>query len=282
MALRRFLLGGVVDSNPSYFGTFLIPDAGDGTGGEGGGTAVEDEEETHKGFSQAEVDKIVQDRLNKLNRELKKKEQAEKAQQAKLAELEAKIQVLSEPAPGTGEDIDAKTLQGKLEIQKQRFERDMAALNQKVTEYDKARQVAEERQRTVERDTELQQALISAGCLPDAIVAGMRYFTPALVLEDDRWMFTTKGNNILTIAEGVAEELPKYMKAPTMLGGGSGTGSSKDAKRIAVQNQLKEAEDKLKVAEQRVKTERASVSSLSKLDEQRQVVKQLRAALTNK
>jgi hypothetical protein len=273
----------------------FAPDGGDGggAGGSGGATAVEEgEEETggeeDKTFSQKELDRIIQDRVKSFKRDLKQKDQEQKALEKKLNDLEEKFKSIG-TATGGGDEgsLDLKTLQGKMEVQKQKFERELELLKVKADEAEKGRIAAEEKQRLVERDTEIQQALVAAGCLPAAMVAGMRYFIPSVEWDADEgdhglWLFKTANGHTLTIAEGIAAELPSYMKSSTLVGGGSGTSSSKDKKRVELQNNLKDAETKLADLQKAMRASRNEPRLMADVMQQEKLVKRLRAEISAK
>jgi hypothetical protein len=286
VALRNFQRADIFNNAPLMF---FSPDGGEGSGAggsEGGGTAVADEEEEEgegepKSFSQEDLDRIIKDRVKGLNRDLKKKEQEQKTLEKKLVELEEKLAKLDAESGLSGGGADDKTIQGQLELQKKRFERQLQEMETKFAESEKGRLAAEEKQRVIRRDTELQQALVSAGCIPEALVAGKLYFQPQLEWDGEEWLFRTKSENLVSIAEGVAEELPKYMRPSAMTSGGSGTGTTKEKQRVALQNQLKEEEAKLHKLQDDYKRKGGTHTQMLAM-RQSQLVKKLKADLASK
>lgn len=288
MAIRNFLNADIFSNAPQML---FEPDGGDGSGAGGAAVLEEGEEgsegEEEKTFTQKDLDRIVQDRVKKLDRELKKKNQHTAEQDKKLQELEEKIKSLSAGGGGGSGDegsLDTKTLQGRLEKQQLRFEQEIAQLRTKAEESEKARLAAEEKQRLGQRDTEIRQALVSAGCLPTAMVAAERYFVPSVTWDEDDavWLFKTSEGSTLTVSEGIAAELPPYFKSSAMAGGGSGTSSSKEKKRVELQSNLKDAEAKYA---QLCKEMRASGNEprlMAQVMAQEKVVKRIKADLAAK
>lgn len=292
MLLRNFRFADVFLGAPQIC---FEPDGGDGSGAGGseGGTAVADDDdsgEDEKKFSQKDLDKLLQDRLARANKEtkqeLKKKEQAHAELLKKLEALEAKFAGLGGKDDTAGDDgnLDLKTIQGRLEKQKERHDLELAQLKAKVEEAEKGRLAAIEKQRLVERDTEIRQALLAAGCLPTAMVAAERYFIPSVVWDEDdnAWLFKTSGDNSLTIAEGIAAELPPYFRAATITNGGSGSTSSKDRKRVELQNTIKEEEAKLARMDKLVTASGNDPYAIADARNQRMKVKQLQAELAKR
>lgn len=295
MAIRSFQNADIFSNAPRML---LVPDGGDGSGagGSDGGAAVLDDDDQHAGaddkkFTQSELDKIVQDRISRLTRDLKKKSQQDQQQlQKQVSDLEEKIKSIGTGAGGLSDDgsLDLKTLQGKLEVQKQKHDRDIEALQTKLADAEKGRLAAEERQRFTERDTEIQQALVAAGCLPSAMVAAQRYFTPQVEWDSEEgdhglWLFKTSNGNTLTISEGIAAELPPYFKSASQTVGGSGTSSTKEAKkRGELQKQIEAEETKLVGLQKEMRKSGNEPRLIAEVMTQSNKVKKLKLELASK
>lgn len=281
MSIRSFLFADIFRNNvPMLF----EPDdgAGGGAGGSGSGSAVlegveEEEEVEEKKFSQKDLDKYLQDRVKNIKKELKSKTTEYEDLQKKVAALEAKVAEGQTPS-----DNHDKTLDGKLEAQQRKYEGQLEEIKRKLDEAEKGRLAAEQKQRLVERDTELQQALVASGCVD--LVGGQRYFVPQIEWDEDdqKWMFRTKSGHLLSVAEGVEQELPKYMRNSSMATGGSGTGSSKDKKRTETQNKLKEEEAKLEQLAKEMRRNQNADQFAAAVLKQRAVVQKLKQELAVK
>ena len=92
-------------------------------------------------------------------------------------------------------------------------------------------QAEEEREKRLaaERDNILADALREAGVMQDAIEAGVKLFRDNIAYDDDtgQFYFMEDDTNIkLPVDEGVADNIPDYLKeAPTRQGGSGGRGS---------------------------------------------------------
>ncbi len=282
MALRSFLGADIFNHSPRLF---FVPDAGDGTGA--GGTGVLDDpdevDDPPKTFTQDQVEKLIKDRLDRANKEQRKKD-AES--QKKLTELEEKLKAIGSN-PGVGnppDDADAKTLAGKIEVQKQQHARAIEELQQQVKKANELQLAAENRRRTVERDTEMQSALVKACCLPNAITTGLRHFIPQIIWDEDgdgggKWMFQTSSGNTLSIEDGINAELPAYLRSPAFSSGGSGSSGGKGSAKATAQKALQAEEEKLQALQKELKTRGPTNDIMARTYRQELLVKKMKAEL---
>lgn len=254
----------------------LAPDV-DGGGGGGGGDDDGDvdppQDPPAKTFTQAELDRIIQDRLKKLQREQKQKDKDMESMRAELEELKKKADG-GNPDPG-----DANKGQvGDLELKINRLTRELEQTNTKLAEAQKqASEEANKRKRT-ERDKELSDALVAAGCID--MVGGRRYFAEQIVWDEveNKWAYETKSGSQVSIADGVMEELPPYLKPAQMNQGGSGSGGT-NPKKKKVQADLDVAKKKLDEIKSLLMQNNGNVTYMSQYAKQQKVVKQLEGQL---
>lgn len=209
--------------------TFWDIDDGSGGGGAGGNAPPDADDDDGgepappKTYTQVELEKIIQARLKSTKRDLKAKDQQLQSLQEQVSALEKKI---NEPAgePGKGD--------GQRELERQRFQREIDTLKQEAETAKQAAKASELRQREVERDAILANALAAVGCIDHD--GGRRWCISQIVWDEveQQWMFSTKAGPV-EIADGVAAELPKYLRPPSMQGGGSGIPSGSGRKATA-------------------------------------------------
>jgi hypothetical protein len=172
---------------------------------------------------QARLDAKVDEKVNTILASHKRKLQKENDELRKKLEEKGKTEAPKteekpDPTPAPGD------LKGQLELLEKKMQRQAETLNNELTAARKERDKERDRRLTTERDKEIGDALTAAGC--NDMIGGRRYVTPQVEYEDDKWVFRTKKDNIVSILEGVAEELPAYLRQAQMANGGSGFSSS--------------------------------------------------------
>lgn len=193
-----------------------------------GGTGLEDppaDPPIEKTFTQAEVDKFIERRLASVKREndksLKTLQDQINAVNLQNKELLEKLDSHNPPNPNP----PSKELQGQLELQQKKHDRELEAFRKEI---DELKTVAQDEKRK-RMDTELkkliQDALSKSGCRD--LLAGERYFLPQIQWDEveNQYIFNTKKGSVLSIEDGIQDELPDYMRSPAMQGGGSGARS---------------------------------------------------------
>lgn len=244
----------------------LAPDVGDG----GGGGDPNDD----KKFTQAELEKHIEDRLKKAKREALEKDKKLSDLASELETLKAKIDALP-PEPTDGD----KKQKGEHELLVKRFEKQLSELTAKLENSEKEKQTERQRRMLTERDKELGDALQAVGCVD--MKGGRRHFEPDIVWDDveNKWMFKTRTGNLVSIVDGVTDEMPTYLKPSTITSGGSGSGGS-TPKRLAKKNELEAAKAKLKELEAAAAQSRGNSALVAQCNVQRKLIKKLEAELT--
>lgn len=243
--------------HPSAFGSgsfgpsLLFFDSDDG--GSGGGS----DDST---ISLDEHKKLLKEAEDRFNANAAKQRRSAEASELKLKqqleELQTQLTEIQDKHSGSGgKDGDA----GRIEMLEKKHRDQIAALEKRLNDEAAARQEEQKRRLQVERDKMLSEAL-NGQCLDQT--GGVRYFMPQIEYDDDSqaWMFRTKNGNLVSIAEGVAAEMPDWLKPASVRGGsGSGNGSPKLAERKTA---VDAAEKALKEAQAAVSMDRGSVRSM--------------------
>jgi hypothetical protein len=208
------------------------------------------ETETKEQKKKAPEPKFTQDQVNKIAADVRR--DVEKQFNKKLADFEKKItEAAGNKSNGTPDD-DVKNLEptdykGRLEVLEKRAARSQKEHEDRLKAIQNQLEDERKKRRETERDKLLNEALADAGCKPEDQHAARKYFLWQIELEDDTWMFRTKGGNLVSLREGVSEELPPYWKPSTMQSGGSGTtGGTVGARVNAKKKQLEDAQKVLK------------------------------------
>ncbi len=235
---------------------------GGGAGGSGGGDEAK--------FTQADVDRMIADRVKAKNRELKEKERAAEKLRKDFEELKAKL----ENPPGGGAPDPTKL--GEIEILERKYQRQIDELKEKFSQSDKERENEKARRMQTEKDKELGDALTAVQC--QDLVMGRRYFNPQIEWDtvEDRWMYRTKSGGLVSILDGVTDELPASLKPPAMAGGGSGSGGA-PPKRLAKKAELEAAKVKLTQMEKAARESRGNAGLVAQWNIQKKLVDKLTA-----
>jgi len=223
------------------FARILLDPTGEGGGGTGGGG--------EESFTKQQVEQMIQGRVAKLkleNDQLKQQLEDSKASQqnlqTRIQELEDKI---AKGNTSGGSNADAEELRGQLVVLKREHQQQIESLTNRFNMAEKKATDADAKRRNVERDTEISEGLIAAGCRKDALETGKRNFLPQVIRDEetDSWKFKlADGSGLVSIASGIQVELPDYMRDPSVVARGSG---SKGGKPVLPEGKLKTERDKL-------------------------------------
>jgi len=250
---------------------------GDGAGGEGGSGG-------EKTYTEAEykagIEAAIKKRVAKAQRDLKVKEKEAGDLQTRVTDLENQLAEVNEALEKAKGEPDEKH-KGELELLTKRFEREIDSLRENLDVEKEARKQAEEKQKVTQRDNILIAALKDVGCKD--MTAGERYFKPQLEWDDveNDWMFRTNTGNVVTIQEGVEEELPTYLRPPKMEGGGSGTGPGSPGRKSEKRQELEVAEKELKAAKKAAFANRGDNAAVTKVTQLRRKVEKLKSELNS-
>jgi len=201
-------------------------------------------------FSQEEVEQIVQGRVAKLKGELEKsKDVASDLDKSKAAmtALENELKVLKTvtPPPEIIPHPSEDDVKGQIKLMQSQYKKEIEALRNQVEQEKSARDQERGKRMNVEREREITTALQAAGCRNDALDMGLRYFEPQIEFDEDEQknFYRLKSGGTVSITDGIAEELPDYLKASSMQAGGSGSQTS--SKGAVRQKELESANTKL-------------------------------------
>lgn len=219
---------------------FLMSPDSDGSGGNS----------EPKTFTQEQLEQIVQGRLSKLQEQLASVKADSSKKDKDLEELKKKVEELSSrpPTPPSSQD---DSVDGRIKLLEQRYKSEVTSLKESVDQEKQLRVKETERRRAVERDRELSEALQLAGCRPDALEVAARYMLASIVFDDgdEKWVYNIRAGGVVSIRDGVAAELPDYLKDSSIKSGGSGSKSG----------------NKASIKEAKLKTEREKLETLSKV-----------------
>lgn len=241
----------------------LSPDdgSGAGAGGSEGGDSGDDDsvdDDSQSGdpvYTEQQLKDRIEDairkRLAKTNREIAVKDRELSGLKSKIAELQDQNTDLTEALKQAKENPGKRT-DGEIDLITKQHQREVAALQEKLDKETSARKSAEEAHRQGERNRLLDEALQAAGCKD--MKAGRRYFSPQVKWDEieSRFMFETESGGMVEIKDGVADELPDYLRPPAMGGGSGSQGGNprKAAKRSELQKAEKDLQDAIRVAQQ--------------------------------
>lgn len=239
----------------------------DGSGGGGGGGGGDEPK-----FTQADVDRMIVERVKAKDRTLKEHEKNLEKMKTELAELKDKLEKSTPPGGGTP---DAAKL-GEIEILERKYQRQLDELNAKLTNVDKDREAEKARRMKTEKDKELGDALTAVQC--QDTVMGRRYFDPQIEWDtvEEKWMYRTKSGNLVSILDGVTDELPNSLKPPALQNGGSGSGNT-PPKRLAKKAELEAAKAKLATMEKAARDSRGNAGLVAQWNVQKKIVARLEA-----
>jgi hypothetical protein len=244
--------------------------------GETDGTLVEHPPE--KTFNQADVDRIVTDRVKKLDRENKQKDNRISELTEQFNQLQGQLtQLLQEKEAKNNPPSD--DVQGQINILTERHRREAEQLAAKIEDLTTKLTDQTKRRLETERDKEVTEGLNNAGCTD--LKMGKRWAAPQVVYDevDGRWVFELEKGGVVTIAEGIAEELPDYLKKARSTGGGSGSTTGSALKTSQLQQKLQAETNKLQ--QLREAAERAPNSgALLVYQKQKRVVEALQREAT--
>lgn len=251
-----------------YSRFFHAPD--DDAGGGGGGP--DDPPSPPKTYSEDEFNSHSKKQRERYERELKKKEKERQALQERFDKLEEQFKQFSggaddpPPMPPTptgnngpttysgqpGGNLAEEQLRGALELERKKRERELAELSGQVDSLKAAAEGERKKRLEVERNRLLDEALRAAGVADKAFDVARDHFVKKIThdeLSDDpeAWYYRTKEEGIVSIAEGVSEEMPDFLRAPatTKTGSGMPNGSTPEGRKLSLATKLEKAEQEL-------------------------------------
>lgn len=169
-------------------------------------------------FTQEEVNRMLADHKRSLKTDLDKMKAEREADRQAMEELRLKLT----PAEPVIEPTDVK---GQIELLTNKTAREKAELQSQITQLKKEKDEERLSRLKTERDRELTEALNTNDCID--IVAGRAIFESKCKYdeEDSRWWFITKNDNLVSILDGITEEIPTYLRKAKIAGSGSGSSS---------------------------------------------------------
>lgn len=206
-----------------------------------------------------------------------------KEQEQRMEKLEKQLEEVRKAGAPPPPPIEDPTVAGQLELIQKKHEREREEMLHKIGLLEQDRDTERKQRRQVERDRQIDDALLLAGVADSAKVAAARYFLPNIEWDevDACWMFKTRGGNLVSIAEGVAEEMPDFFKAPRTNRGGAGTTNGTPPRKAAVQKELETAQAKLKELQDTVKRQPQNNGALQSYNRHKRVVADLERKLTS-
>jgi hypothetical protein len=199
-----------------------------------------------KTFTQAQVDEFIKKRVKNHERDNKALQLQLKQTQDTLTQVQEQLKTLqqksNEPPPPAPDDV-----QGQLTLMAERHRREVEGLTTQIETLKKQGEAEVRRRREVERDRELTESLTKAECTD--LKVGKRLFAPQIIYDDvdDKWVFQLeKGSGIVSIEEGIEEELPDYLRKARSRGVGSGSSGngSGGTRNLSTQARQLETEEK--------------------------------------
>ncbi len=258
----------------------LMFDADTGGGG-GGGSADDDEPEggdpspnpDEKKYSDKDMSAMVEKRLKATKKELKAKADEIAARDSKLADLEAQIAAL-----GKEGDLDAESKKrlGSLELEKKRFEVQIAEQNTQIKALETKLDDEFKRRRQIEKDQVIDAALAKIQCIdPDT---GRLIFRDKVAYDEEEecWLFTMRNGNPVDVEAGITAECPDYLK-PASMRGGSGTPGG-NSRKSGSQKKLDELKSTLADVTQRLRAKPSDNNLLTQFRRLGREIKTLEAS----
>ena len=278
------------------FWPLRAPDDGTGDGGAGAGSndggntpPPPNDPPSEKTFTQKEVDSREAQLRRRYDREIKELKQERDKQASEMDQLKADIESLKNtPAPqppgggnGSPPPPGDSSVEGRLQIMEQRFQRTEEELNRKIAE---ANQRAEEEKKNrleLERKSSLDKALEKAECRSKNMEMARRFFAPQIVWDtvDACWAFKlASGDHLVTIEEGIDAELPDEWKSPKNQGG-AGTQGGMSTTTSRQQRTLQEEEQKLSDLKSKATANPSDRGAMMEFTRQKRKVQALRDGL---
>src|SRR5204862_2874015 len=211
---------------------FLAPD-GDGGGGAGELTPAGET------YTKEQLERIVQGRITKIHQDLEKEKTERAKSDQRVKDLEDKVKEIPPPPiePPSGD------VEGRLKLLEKKHTQETESLKKSLEEETKKRTQAEQRRKELERDSDLTESLQIAGCRADAIEIAKNAFLPKVSRDEDdeKWVYNLSDGGVVSIRDGIAAELPDYLKDSTVKAGGSGSkgGARKAAKEAEIDSAKK-------------------------------------------
>lgn len=190
-------------------------------------------------FSQEDVNRIMAEHKRSLQAEnVVLKDQlgtlvkGQEAMQRQWEELQSAISEVAgddaadldadDDGAGRGADTDSEINKRLAWLQK-KHQQELDSLRAVVEQERKLRTDAEQRRLLTERDSALQEALAANDVV--SLEGGMKFFRDNLYYDEDavRWKYKAKDGLTFDVKDGIAEELPDWLKKPSTSKGGSGS-----------------------------------------------------------
>ena len=218
--------------------------------GSGGGTPVDPK----TSFSKEEVEQLIQGRVSGIEKQLleSKNELDSLKKGSNSDELKSLISSMKEeieelksgkvPNPDKPLPDD---YQGQIDLLSSRHKKELLNIQEQLSQEKSIREAEEKKRMNIEKEREIYQGLQDAGCRKDAESIGLSHFQGQVIFddEDEKWVFKRKNGGTVSIADGIQEELPDFLKEPASSRGGSGSRSG--TKKEAARKELDELEKQL-------------------------------------
>jgi len=175
-------------------------------------------------------------------------------------ELDAVLKELT-PPPGV-KDKELYTLVKRRELSDRRKlvdltetmknqSKQISELLESVATERKAREGADKARLDAIRDTEIAKALTDNRCVD--IAAGIKLMRDNVFLDQKlgKFRYKQQNNEVVSVAEGIAAELPKYMIQPATDGGGSGSAGSRVSTGTPTDSEISALEKEFLASQQR-------------------------------
>lgn len=171
-------------------------------------------------------------------------------------------------------------LRGQMELMERKHKREVEGLTTRQQELEKTLAAEKQRRLETERDRELSEALSVVGCIDGT--AGRRYFLPEIEFDEEstKWMYRTAKGNLVSIADGVAEAMPPYLRPAKLDGGGSGSSKGGSTKATRAK-QLEEAKRKLADLYDTTRKSGAKQSDINAYTQQKRLVQRLESEVAS-
>lgn len=230
-----------------------------------------------KTYTQKEKDADEAKLRRRYDREIKEQKQ-------KIDQLTSSIEELKSKVDRSTHDPVDPVAAGQQEIEQRRYQREMEELRAQIAETKTAAETERQKRLELEKSQLLDNALLSAGVNEKHMLMARRYFAPQIVWDDldQKWMFTTKNNNLVEIADGVQEELPDNLKPSALQRGGAGTNSGLPVHKQRKAKELEEAEKKLQDLKEAARRNGRDQTAFAAFTRQKRVVQLLQQELNAK
>jgi hypothetical protein len=221
-------------------------------------TAEDDAGSDGKMFSQEDVNRMMAEHKRTLQAENVALKDQVTGLSTQWEEFQSMLQEVAGETGTSTSDNDYSSLEGedhddasgddevtkRLQWLQKKHQQELDALRSTVEQEKKLRQDAEERRLITERDSALQEALAANDVV--SMEGGMKFFRDNLEYDKDgsQWRYRAKDGLTFNIKDGIAEELPDWLKKPSSAKGGSGSQAALINEIDALGNTVKAAQDR--------------------------------------